>query len=80
MASNSIQADARVGRMDRNPPTTSSLQNPALRPQNPPPTQADNRGHRYTLVQRTQCLTLLAEGYSGKDIEEKTGISRSTHT
>jgi hypothetical protein len=64
--------------MDRNPPpSSSSPQNPAPRPQNPPPTQADNRSHRYTLVQRTQCLTLLAEGYSGKDIEAKTRVSRS---
>jgi transposase len=32
-------------------------------------------GHRYTLVQRVQCLTLLVEGFKAPYIKEKTGVS-----
>jgi transposase len=34
-------------------------------------------GHRYTLAQRVQCLTLWAEGYSGRDIQMKCGVTVS---
>lgn len=32
-------------------------------------------GHRYTLAQRMQCLTLLAEGCPAAHVKEKTGVS-----
>ena len=31
-------------------------------------------GHRYTLAQRIQCLTLLAEGCPAAHVKEKTGV------
>jgi uncharacterized protein YerC len=32
------------------------------------------------MAQRIQCLTLLAEGYPGKDIQAKIGVSHSAQT
>jgi transposase len=35
-------------------------------------------GRRYSPVQRAQCLTLLVEGFSHYEIEQRTGIKEST--
>lgn len=35
---------------------------------------------RLTLVQRVQCLTLIAEGYSGADIEARIGVKQPAQT
>jgi hypothetical protein len=43
-------------------------------PPRPLPQDAIDRGHRYTLAQRIQCLTLLAEGFSAATVEERTGV------
>ena len=55
---------------------------PASRRRSPPPrplprTTIDH-GHRYTVAQRIQCLTLLAEGFSFAAVEEKTGVKERT--
>ena len=63
-----IRAHARAGRRN----TTSHT--PPVRPS---PQDATDRGHRYTIIQRVQCLTLLAEGFSGRDIEKRTGVKPS---
>jgi Transposase/DDE superfamily endonuclease len=39
-----------------------------------------NTSNRYTFAQRVQCLTLLAEGYSGRDILAKTGVTPASQT
>jgi transposase len=47
----------------------------------PPRSQSQDTkvyGHRYSPVQRAQCLTLLVEGFSHREIEKKTGIKQST--
>ena len=43
-------------------------------PQHRPLPQDVDRGHRYTLAQRIQCLTLLAEGFSPATVEQRTGV------
>jgi hypothetical protein len=50
----------------------------ARAPQRPPPRPIPqdiiDYGHRYTLAQRIQCLTLLTEGFSAAEIERRTGV------
>jgi hypothetical protein len=41
----------------------------------PLPKGVKDSGHRYTLAQRIQCLTLLAEGCPAAHVKEKTGVS-----
>ena len=43
-------------------------------PPRPLPQGIIDRGNRYTLAQRIQCLTLLTEGFSASVIEQKTGV------
>ena len=72
MASSAARAHACAGRQNitsRTPPPT-----------RPPPQDAVDRGHRLTIVQRVQCLTLLAEGYLGRDIEKRTGVKPSAQS
>ena len=45
-------------------------------PPRPLPQGVIDRGHRYTLAQRIQCLTLLAEGLSATVVEQKTGVKK----
>jgi transposase len=45
-----------------------------------PPFDIIDRGHRYTLAQRVQCLTLQMEGLSDRDIEQKTGVKPSAQS
>jgi hypothetical protein len=54
MASAAVRAHARAGRRNTPPP-------PPPPPIRPFPLDAVDRGHRYTIIQRVQCLTLLAE-------------------
>jgi len=49
-------------------------QRPALPSQRPLPQGIIDHGHRYTLAQRIQCLTLLTEGFTAAEVEEKTGV------
>jgi hypothetical protein len=55
---------------------------PSLPPRSSPPRSQSRDtkvyGHRYSPVQRAQCLTLLVEGFSHSEIEKKTGIKQST--
>lgn len=41
----------------------------------PLPRDVKDSGHRYTLAQRIQCLTLLTEGFPAAHVKEKTGVS-----
>jgi len=41
----------------------------------PLPRGVKDSGHRYTLAQRIQCLTLLTEGFPAAHVKEKTGVS-----
>jgi hypothetical protein len=63
MASHAARAHAFAGR-----------QNPAV--PRPLPQSVVDRGHRYGIAQRVQCLTLQVEGFSWKDIEAKTGVKQ----
>ena len=49
-------------------------------PPRPLPENTVDRGNRYSIPQRVQCLTLIAEGFSGRFIETKTGIKPSAQT
>jgi transposase len=69
MASNIARAHARTGQNTRNPP-----------PPRPLPQGTVDHAHRYSLAQRVQCLTLLAEGYSGREIQARTGVIASSQT
>jgi hypothetical protein len=40
----------------------------------PLPQDIIDRGHRYTLAQRIQCLILLTEGFSAAETERRTGM------
>jgi transposase len=51
---------------------------PRARPARPLPAGVTDNGHRYTLVQRVQCLTLLTEGFSYAQVEQKTGVKERT--
>ena len=42
----------------------------------PPPADHIDKGHRYSLAQRIQALTLLSEGYHHKVVEVKTGVKQ----
>jgi transposase len=80
MASPAIRAYARAGgspNPPRNPPRNPS---PQTAPPRPLPQDAIDHGNRFSIAQRAQCLTLLAEGFSGRDIEKKTGIKPSAQT
>jgi hypothetical protein len=46
-----------------------------LPPARPLPQGVKDSGHRYTLAQRIQCLTLVVEGFAPAYIKEKTGVS-----
>lgn len=46
----------------------------------PPPKEAPDHGHRYSFAQRVQALTLVTEGFSGRDIWKKTGVKPSAVT
>ena len=53
--------------------------------QNPPaprlvPQHVVKRGHRYSVAQRVQCLTLRTEGFSSKDIEKKSGVRQQSQS
>jgi hypothetical protein len=79
MASLAIRAYARADGSP-NPPRNPSPRNPSPRTLHPPrplPQNAVDHGNRFSIAQRAQCLTLIAEGFSGLDIEKKTGIKRS---
>jgi hypothetical protein len=85
MASAAVRAYGRSDRRNptpqRNPLPPSSP--PPPRPSPPPrPLPADviDRGHRYTISQRVQCLTLLVEGFSQKEVEQRTGVKRPAQT
>ena len=85
MASHAVRAHARAGRNStpRNaPPQNTPPRNASS--QDPPPQPSSNdkssHGHRYTITQRVQCLTLQAEGFSRCDIEKKTGVKPSAQT
>jgi hypothetical protein len=39
-----------------------------------------DHGHRYSIAQRVQCLTLLVEGLSGPEIEKRIGVKPSTQS
>ena len=67
MASNAAQAHASAGR-----------QNPAV--PRPLPQSVVDRGHRYGIAQRVQCLTLQVEGFLWKDIEAKTDVKQSAQS
>jgi transposase len=43
-------------------------------PPRPLPQGVIDRGNRYTLAQRIQCLTLLTEGFSAAQVEQRTGV------
>jgi hypothetical protein len=43
-------------------------------PPRPLPEGVVDRGHRYTLAQRIQCLTLIAHGLSTTEVEQQTGV------
>ena len=40
----------------------------------PLPADIPDNGHRYTLAQRIQCLTLIIEGFSATEIQRKCGV------
>ena len=46
----------------------------------PLPEDTVDHGHRYSIAQRVQCLTLIVEGFSGVNIELKTGVKPSTQS
>lgn len=69
MASPAVRAHAGAGRPNPTAPRT-----PPISP--PLPQGVVHRGHRYSIVQRVQCLTLQAEGFSWRDIEAKTGVKQ----
>ena len=46
----------------------------------PLPENVIDHGYRYTIVQRVQCLTLIVEGLSGRDIEARIGVIPSTES
>jgi hypothetical protein len=78
MASSAVRAYARAGRQPAGPRT------PPPPPCKPPPVQPstpqDVVRPKYSIAQRVQCLTLLVEGYSGREIERRTGIKPSAQT
>jgi hypothetical protein len=80
MASSAARAHARAGRQPAGSRTTPS---PSLPPPPPPrrgpppfqpPTPQDVVRPKYSIAQRVQCLTLLVEGYSGREIKRRTRI------
>lgn len=77
MASQAVRAHARAGRNSTPRNTPSHRPSPPVRPLSQ---DVPDHGHRYTLAQRVQCLTLQAEGFSRRDIEKKTGIKPSAQT
>ena len=66
------------------PPPPSQDTSPASRPSRnaprPLPQSVIDHGHRYSIAQRVQCLTLIVEGFSGRDIEKKTGVKPTAQT
>lgn len=56
---------------NNNTNTTTTTHQRTVRPL---PQGVKDNGNRYTLAQRIQCLTLLAEGFPTADIERKTGV------
>jgi transposase len=81
MASPAVRAHARAGRRNTTSPRTSPPPPPPpAAPVRPLPQDAIDRGHRHTIIQRVQCLTLLAEGFSGRDIKKKTGVKPSAQS
>ena len=68
MASSAIRAYIRTG---QNSPSRNPPRNP---PQNP------SQRTQFSLAQRAQCLTLIIEGFSGREIEKKTSIKPSSQT
>jgi hypothetical protein len=45
-------------------------------PPRPLPEGVIDRGHRYTLAQRIQCLILMAQGLSTTEVEQNTGVKK----
>jgi hypothetical protein len=80
MASSAVRAHARAGRQPAGPRTPP----PPPPPCGPPPVQPsapqDVVRPKYSIAQRVQCLTLLVEGYSGREIKRRTGIKPSVQT
>jgi transposase len=72
MASSVARAHARADHQN----TTSR----APPPPRPLPRDVVDRGHRYTIAQRVQCLTLLAEGFSGREVEKRTDVKPSAQS
>jgi hypothetical protein len=77
MASVPIRAYARADESP-NPPGNPSPR--ASHPPRPLPQNAVDHGNRFSIAQRVQCLTLIAEGFSGRDIEKKTGVKPSAQS
>jgi hypothetical protein len=86
MALQAVRAHARAGRnstpqntLVSGPPRPPSAPSTSPVPSTPsvppaPLSNASNYDNRYTIAQRVQCLTLRAEGFSGRAIKERTGI------
>lgn len=85
MTLTAVRAHARAGRgLGRgatNPPSPSPPAPARSQPlAGPLPEENFDRGHRYTLAQRIQCLTLLVEGFPGREIERRTGVTPSSQS
>jgi hypothetical protein len=76
MASLPIRADASADGSP-NPPRIPSR---ALPPPRPHPQDAVDHGNQFSIAQRAQCLTLIAEGFSGPEIERKIRIKRTAQS
>jgi transposase len=80
MASSALRAHARAGRQPAGPRTPPPPPPPYGPPPVQPPAPQDVVRPKYSIAQRVQCLTLLVEGYSGREIERRTGIKPSAQT
>jgi len=72
----SIRADASAD----SSPNPLRIPSRALPPPRPRPQDAVDHGNRFSIAQRAQCLTLIAEGFSLSEIERKIGIKRATQS
>jgi transposase len=73
MASSAVSADLEIAQ---------NTQNQELNGQIPPLSTGARRttGSRYSIAQRVQCLTLWAEGYSGREIQARTDITPASQS
>ena len=77
-----LRAQNQIDRQQNPPPPRPP---PLDRPRNPPPPRplpqdVIDHGHRYSLAARIHCFALRAEGYSGQDIDKKTGVSQTSQS